>query len=359
MGGASAAATDGPAEQVPLPGGDGRSTRWDDHREARRADLVQTARRVVHHLGPDVSMDDIAAAAGTSKSIVYRYFTDKQGLQVAVAEAVVADIRAALADAAHAATTPREALRQMVATYLAMIDSSPHVYTFVTRDGSEAHLVGSITGLLADPFVREVTASRPDPDPADPADLPARDRAHPDRAEWRALPATPGVSRPSSPLGSGGGGGDAGVWAQVWAAGAVGFVRGAGERWLADRASAVATGSGAPDGPDAAVDAAAREAAREAVASQVAAWLWAGPVGMLSRTRTAAPAPVAPVASAPVASAPAPGAPAPAAPATSASAAPVAPATSAPATPAPGTTHVPPRVDDDAPAPAPNPGEHA
>ncbi len=246
----SAAATTGSAEgrstpvggSVETPAGDGRSTRWDDHREARRAELVQVARRVVHHQGPDVSMDDIAAAAGTSKSIVYRYFTDKQGLQLAVAEAVVADIRAALADAAGTASTPRDALRKMVTTYLAMIDSSPRVYTFVTRDGSVGHVVDTITALLADPFLREVAApERPDQE-------------------------LPGPGRP-------GPGPEA--WAQVWAAGAVGFVRGAGERWLADR-----TGPSDPEQAD---------AERDAVAAQVTAWLWAGPVGMLSRERRAVP----------------------------------------------------------------------
>jgi AcrR family transcriptional regulator len=231
-------ATHGAAPGLPAEDtADGRSTRWDDHREARRAELVQVARRLVHHVGPDVSMDDIAAAGGTSKSIVYRYFTDKQGLQVAVAEAVVADIRDALADAADAAATPREALRRMVSTYLAMIDSSPHVYTFVTRDGSVAHLVGSITGLLADPFAREV----------------ADQTRHSAEAVARA---------------------------QVWAAGAVGFVRGAGERWLADRGDAVAEAD--------------RDADRETAAAQIAAWLWAGPIGVLGRERSASSTPPAP-----------------------------------------------------------------
>lgn len=201
---------------------DGRSTRWEDHREARRAELVRVARRVVHHTGPDVSMEDIASAAGTSKSIVYRYFTDKDGLQLAVAAAVVTDIRDALDAAATGASTPRDALRGMVDTYLAMIEGSPHVYAFVTRGGSVGPFLDSVTELVAAPFVRALGAHGP----ADAA------------------------------------------WARLWASGAVGFVRGAGEAWLA----AGATGSTpAPDD-------------REDVAARVAAWLWAGPVGVLSRT---------------------------------------------------------------------------
>ncbi|WP_147794578.1 TetR/AcrR family transcriptional regulator [Cellulomonas sp. Y8] len=204
---------------------DGRSTRWEDHREARRAELVRVARKVVHHGGPDVSMDDIAAAAGTSKSIVYRYFTDKDGLQLAVAAAVVADIRDALDVAAAGAAGPRDALRGMVDTYLSMIESSPHVYAFVTRGGSVGHFLDSVTELVAAPFVRALEEGPGAT--ADPADA---------------------------------------AWTRLWAAGAVGFVRGAGERWLA-----------APGTPDA-----GRED-REDVATRVAAWLWAGPVG--ARTR--------------------------------------------------------------------------
>ena len=139
---------DAPGRRVPsgtstpppaLPDGtsvDGRSTRWADHREARRADFVRIARRTVHHQGPDVSMEEIAAAAGTSKSIVYRYFSDKTGLQIAVAELVVGQIRDALEAVLQHVSTPREATSAMVAVYLEMIESSPHVYAFVTRDGS-------------------------------------------------------------------------------------------------------------------------------------------------------------------------------------------------------------------------------
>lgn len=72
--------------------GDGRSRRWEQHRAQRRAELTHAARRAIHHGGSDLSMDEIAGAIGTSKSIVYRYFTDRTGLQTAIGEAVLVDL---------------------------------------------------------------------------------------------------------------------------------------------------------------------------------------------------------------------------------------------------------------------------
>lgn len=261
------------------PAVDGRSTRWADHREARRAELVRVARRTVHHQGPDVSMEEIAAAAGTSKSIVYRYFSDKTGLQIAVAEAVVLQIQGALEAVLRIAPTPRDGLRGMVAVYLEMIEHSPHVYSFVTRDGSVesggplGHFLDSVTALVAAPFARALADDEGGPEP-----------------EQLAL-------------------------AEAWAAGAVGFVRGAGERWLAHR--------GTPGSPT-----------REVLTAQVAAWLWAGPVGLLARERTRAPdRPTAPDITAPAAAAP---------------------DTAAPDTASPGPTAPDATIPDAGPAPAPH-----
>ncbi|MBT0994034.1 TetR family transcriptional regulator [Cellulomonas sp. DKR-3] len=280
---------------------DGRSARWVDHREARRAELVRIARRTVHHRGPDVSMEEIATAAGTSKSIVYRYFSDKTGLQIAVAEAVVLQIQGALEGVLRVAPTPRDGLRAMVAVYLEMIESSPNVYAFVTRDGSVesggplGHFLDSVTHLVALPFARVLADGDAHASDEAASDERASDEAVSDEAVSDERASDEAVSdeavsdevapdevapdeaarddQPSAPLAVH----DAlaadpataarSALAEAWAAGAVGFVRGAGEWWMAHRDEA-----GTPD--------------RETLTAQVAAWLWAGPVGLLARERT-------------------------------------------------------------------------
>ena len=217
---------------------DGRSTRWDEHRAARRAELIRAASKAVHRGGPGVSMDEIAAASGTSKSIIYRYFDDKTGLQVALGAAVVGQMHDALTQAAEAAETPRRALRAMVGVYLEMIESSPNVYYFVTR-------TSAVAGT-------EETAGRPLPDGTAGTGSQAPLAAFLDSViELVAEPFARVTDVPPAD-------------AAAWAAGAVGFVRGAGEWWLAHRDR--------PDTPD-----------REQLTERVAAWLWAGPVGVLSQ----------------------------------------------------------------------------
>jgi AcrR family transcriptional regulator len=127
----------GPGPATAAVPGDGRSSRWQSHREERRRALIKSARRAVHALGSEASMEDIAAAAGTSKSVFYRYFGDKAGLQQAVGEVVLSQMQRRIQEAVQSAVTPREGLLAMVTAYLQMASTSPNVYTFVTQHSAE------------------------------------------------------------------------------------------------------------------------------------------------------------------------------------------------------------------------------
>ncbi|THJ67341.1 TetR/AcrR family transcriptional regulator [Arthrobacter echini] len=210
---------------VPVP--DGRSSRWTEHRTERRRELIKTARRAIDALGPGASMEDIAATADTSKSVYYRYFGDKTGLQRAVAEVVLGQMQQKVLDAAKAASGPREGFHSMVLAYLQMAQTSPNVYAFVTRvgiaessasdDGAHdtlAHFLAAVTAMISRP-VRAFLLS-------------------PERS------AGPDDAAP-----------------EYWPTAAIGMVRSAGEQWLAT-----------PPGPG--------RPTEEQLARQITGWLFDG-----------------------------------------------------------------------------------
>ncbi|QCB97689.1 TetR/AcrR family transcriptional regulator [Arthrobacter sp. PAMC25564] len=216
------------AAGVPDGAVDGRDSRWQAHREERRRELIKSARKAVHALGSDASMEDIAAAAGTSKSVFYRYFGDKAGLQQAVGEVVLSQMQRRIQEAAQAAQTPREGLFAMVSAYLQMAETSPNVYAFVTRyvpgepDGGSASGGSIATAGALSHFFAAIS------------DMIAR----PMRSHLGAGPGKEAVI---------------GYWPNA----AIGLVRNAGEQWLASPAS-----------PD--------KAGQEAMARQITDWLCFG-----------------------------------------------------------------------------------
>ena len=74
------------------PSRDRRNSRWDDHRRARRQEIVDAAIAAVGRHGPGVGMEEIAAEAGTSKTVVYRHFGDRAELYLAVCNRVASQL---------------------------------------------------------------------------------------------------------------------------------------------------------------------------------------------------------------------------------------------------------------------------
>jgi AcrR family transcriptional regulator len=104
---------------------DGRSTRWQKHRDERRRELLRAVRHVVDEHGDELSMDQISEYSGTTKSVLYRYFTDRAGLQAAMGEWAMGLIVRSLDEAAAASanadvtpTTAREALASMIRAFV-------------------------------------------------------------------------------------------------------------------------------------------------------------------------------------------------------------------------------------------------
>jgi AcrR family transcriptional regulator len=190
---------------------DGRDTRWEKHRIARRAELVESTLRAIRHHGAGVGMDEIAAEAGTSKTVIYRHYSDKAGLYVAVVafvdDLILREITVAATDPApdvlrtgrpgdHSAGRP-EARRQdvlrtgrhsnhgagrpaasgaevrtelrrlmsaVVDTYLRLVERDPEVYRFVvTRPlldrPPEQDPVAGMTGRIGE-HVASIIAAR-------------------------------------------------------------------------------------------------------------------------------------------------------------------------------------------------------
>ncbi|HEY8372463.1 MAG TPA: TetR/AcrR family transcriptional regulator [Pseudonocardiaceae bacterium] len=112
---------------------DARRERWRAHREHRRAQFVEATIRAIARHGAGVGMDEIAAEAGVSKPVLYRHFTDKADLYLAVSRRATEMLMQRLAPALQGGGSPLGWIRTAVDTYLATIEEYPELYRFMVR----------------------------------------------------------------------------------------------------------------------------------------------------------------------------------------------------------------------------------
>ena len=120
---------------------DGRSSRWDAHREERRAELIAAAVRAIDEQGAEVNMADIAAVAGVSKPVLYRYFADKDELHAAVGQWGADEVLAGVVPALLVDAPVRGRIEAAVDGYLRVIEQHPQVFFLLVR-----HRVGDAGG---------------------------------------------------------------------------------------------------------------------------------------------------------------------------------------------------------------------
>lgn len=146
---------------------DGRSARWEVHRQQRRKELVESAIRTIRTRGAAVGMDELAADAGTSKTVFYRHFSDRHGLYQAVADRVdellLRDIGTVLGAKAKGDgigaldVDPRSVIRAAIDAYLHLVERDPELYRFIVsapivgteKSGNAAEAVATATGKIS------------------------------------------------------------------------------------------------------------------------------------------------------------------------------------------------------------------
>jgi AcrR family transcriptional regulator len=115
---------------------------------ADRRTLLTAAERLIRRLGPDVSLEAIAAAAGVTKPILYRGVGGRDALVDALADRLNRRITRYVAGRVADAADAHDALRRLVGGYLAYAARERHLYLYVTAAAGDDRMQSSL--LLAD-----------------------------------------------------------------------------------------------------------------------------------------------------------------------------------------------------------------
>lgn len=116
--------------------GDARKQRWSGHRDQRRREFVDAALRVLDAEGPELLMESVAAEAGVSKPVLYRYFSDKNALVSSLAERGSELLLARLLPAINLDGPVLDRISGAVGAYFAVIDEHPNLYWLIARRDS-------------------------------------------------------------------------------------------------------------------------------------------------------------------------------------------------------------------------------
>jgi AcrR family transcriptional regulator len=161
--------------------------------------LLEAAIGAVREVGPGVTMEQLAAAGGVTKPILYRHFGDRDGLITAIAERFTAELMASVSQplaAGEELEDPRALLEATVAGYVEFVDREPNLYRFLVRQAAARPEGRDRVESLIDAIARQVAVVIGE--------------------RLRALGADSGP-------------------AVVWAYGIIGFVHQACDWWLQDR----------------------------------------------------------------------------------------------------------------------------
>lgn len=152
----------------------GRPPLTEEQRAEQRRQLLEGSMDAIRAHGPEVSVDDIAAAAGVSKPVLYGHFGDRLGLADAIAVAVADDVTTLTVDrAVEGAAEGRPvdfpaAIAAIVASLVDVVEHEPEIYGFLVRairSGERGFFDNPLVEVIRDRGGRLAEAATPRLDP--------------------------------------------------------------------------------------------------------------------------------------------------------------------------------------------------
>ena len=127
---APAEETDGAAKP------DGRQARWARHNEKRREQIIAAAVEVIAEgePGAELHVQQIAERAGVNRTVVYRYFADRGDLDLAIQQAIVAQLWDELLPSIELEGTVPQIIDRIIGTYISWAVAHPALHHVVDHD---------------------------------------------------------------------------------------------------------------------------------------------------------------------------------------------------------------------------------
>lgn len=127
---------------------------------ADRSEVIAAAVELIRSNGPDVTMDEVADAAGVSKPIVYRNLGDKLALVIALSEIFVERLNEVVERAVVATPHGRASFASGVRAALELIDEDRNLFLFVTAGGPGTGTVQRLVERSSARMIEQFSAMR-------------------------------------------------------------------------------------------------------------------------------------------------------------------------------------------------------
>lgn len=133
-------------EEVPT---DGRDRRWDDHRQARREHLLETAIALIDREGIGVGVAAIASAAEVPRSVVYKLFRDREDLDEQIRQRLVAQVSTAILATLKSRGSIRTLVAGAIDSYVSWVVAHPNLHRFLGAGSTSAPVKNTATSIDA------------------------------------------------------------------------------------------------------------------------------------------------------------------------------------------------------------------